>query len=105
MRKKMKASSQRIHKRLGPAFNPGNELMALLKKAKEAPPNSALMRERKATEAKDVLEPLDLTVTLPAIELAYAAKEYLGYFDRCAESPKVNACRHKIEKLIKEIGV
>ncbi len=86
MRNKMKASSQRIHKRLGPAFNPGNELMALLKKAKEAPP-------------------LDLTVTPPAIELAYAAKEYLGYFDRCAESPKVNACRHKIEKLIKEIGV
>ncbi len=101
MRQKMK----KVYKRLGPAFEPDKELVALLETAKGKPPNNALMKALKATETKNVSEPLDLTVTLPAIELAYAAKEYLGYFDRCAESPRVNACRHKMEKLIKEIGI
>lgn len=36
-------------------------------------------------------------------KLAAAAAEYIAFFDKCAESPKVNAVRRRVQELIKVV--
>ncbi len=66
-------------------------------------PNAALKRaitrgdrDRMAALIEDLKES-------PAEELATAASEYLAFFASCAESPKVNAVRKRIEGLIQQV--
>ena len=48
---------------------------------------------------KDLKEP----APLPALELADAAESYIKFFESCAESPRLNAARHRLQGLIKEV--
>lgn len=80
-------------------------------KKKRVRPNTVLKRVVKAVAQVKTMRVLvreDLFTRLneqhvAAKDLAAAAEEYLAFFDRQAESPKVNAVRHRIQELIRKV--